>query len=315
MNDVTWCILLVAVIVWGMDAIIVDVEMAFLHGKLEEEIYMNLPEGMEGNDSECLLLLKALYGLMQDAHQWWKKFVETLKNIEFKGGFADLCLMIKQSNDRTIFALIYVDDNFCIGHQNALNTFVEDLKTQGLMVKVSDKLMDYLSCSIKFLKDKKRAWIGQPHLITKLFGYLVDKMQIYHMPGTPGQRVLRVLDDWQNISKEDRKIYLLAVGTLLYLLKYSRLCLANQLHELSKALDGSSQGTFKELKRVIKFVLDIADYGLKIEPIKRAAGEPWSLTVFSDSDYAGDAETRISVTGFCVFLMGVPIGKVKLRGA
>jgi len=38
--------------------------------------------------------------------------------------------------------------------------------------------------------------------------------------------------------------------------------------------------------------------------------------VFLDSDYAGDAETtRISITGFCVFLMGVPNGKVKLRGA
>jgi len=95
MNDVTWHILLVAIIVWGMDAIIVDVETAFLHGELEEEIYMNLPEGMEGKDDECLLLLKALYGLVQGACQWWKKFVEILKHVEFKGGFADPCLMIK----------------------------------------------------------------------------------------------------------------------------------------------------------------------------------------------------------------------------
>jgi len=58
---------------------------------------------------------------------------------------------------------------------------------------------------------------------------------------------------------------------------------------------------------VIKFVKDMADYGLKIEPIKKATGEPWSLIVFSDSDYAGDAEIRISIMGFCVFLIGVPI--------
>jgi len=102
-------------------------------------------------------------------------------------------------------------------------------------------------------------------------------------------------------------LYRSAVGTLLYLLKYSRPCLANPLRELSKALDGASQATFKELKRVIKFVLDTADYGLKIEPISKPTGEAWTMTVFSDSDYAGDAETRISVTGFCVFLMGVPI--------
>jgi len=62
-----------------------DVEMAFLHDELKKEIYMNLPEGMEGDDSECLLLFKALYGLVQGAHQWLKKFVEIWKNIEFKG--------------------------------------------------------------------------------------------------------------------------------------------------------------------------------------------------------------------------------------
>jgi len=94
---------------------------------------------------------------------------------------------------------------------------------------------------------------------------------------------------------------------LLYLLKYSCPCLANPLHELSKALDGTSQGTFKELKRVIKFVLDTAEYGLKIQLEPEQEGKPWCLTIFSDSDYAGNAETRISVTGFCVFLMGVPI--------
>jgi len=78
--------LLVAMIVWNLDSIIVDVEMAFLHRDLEEEVYMNLPNGMEGSDDECLLLLKALYGLVQGAHQWWKKFIGILKNIEFKGG-------------------------------------------------------------------------------------------------------------------------------------------------------------------------------------------------------------------------------------
>jgi len=168
MNNVTWHILLVAMIVWKLDAIIVDVEMAFLHRDLEEEVYMNLPNGMEGSDDECLLLLKALYGLVQGACQWWKKFIGILKNIEFKGGFANPCLMIKHLNDGTVFASIYIDDNFCVGNTKALKTFVEDLKKQGLTVKVSEKLTDYLSCLIKFSQDRKSTWVGQPHLIAKL---------------------------------------------------------------------------------------------------------------------------------------------------
>jgi len=48
-------------------SIIVDIKTAFLHSDPEEEIYMNLPDGMEGEGDECLLLLKALYGLVQGA--------------------------------------------------------------------------------------------------------------------------------------------------------------------------------------------------------------------------------------------------------
>jgi len=139
-HNVTWHILLVAMLVWQIDAIIIDIETAFLHGDLDKETYMNLPEGMEGNNDECLLRLKALYGLVQGACQWWKKFVGILKIINFKGGYANPCLMMKCSNDGTVFASIYVDDNLCVGHTKALKVFVEDLKKQGLTVKVLSKL-------------------------------------------------------------------------------------------------------------------------------------------------------------------------------
>ncbi len=116
-----------------------------------------------------------------------------LKNIEFKGRFADPCLMIKHSNDGMVYASVYVDDNFCVGHTKVLKTFVEDLKKQGLTVKVSEKLTHYLSCSIKFLQDRKSAWVGQLHLIAKLqekFGHLVTKMQSTALQGPPVRGLL-----------------------------------------------------------------------------------------------------------------------------
>jgi len=71
-NNITWHILIVAHANWKLDAIISDVETVFLHGKLKEEIFINLPEGMTGFDDECLLLLKSIYGLVQAARQWNK---------------------------------------------------------------------------------------------------------------------------------------------------------------------------------------------------------------------------------------------------
>ena len=66
-NDVMWRILLIMKLIWGLDAIIVDVETTFLHGKLKEQIFMELPEGMTSFDDKCLELLKSLYGLVQAA--------------------------------------------------------------------------------------------------------------------------------------------------------------------------------------------------------------------------------------------------------
>ena len=54
-------------------------------------------------------------------------------------------------------------------------------------------------------------------------------------------------------------------------------------------------------------MLDTKEYGLKIEPKVEEFDKSWTIMVFSDSNYAGDNVTRFSVTGFCIFLLGVPI--------
>ena len=73
LNDVTFRTILTLLISKDWDADIVDVETAFLYGDLEEEIYMNIPEGLNEfgkekyDDKTCFVLEKAMYGLAQAA--------------------------------------------------------------------------------------------------------------------------------------------------------------------------------------------------------------------------------------------------------
>ncbi|GKF33710.1 zinc finger, CCHC-type containing protein, partial [Tanacetum coccineum] len=57
-----------------------DVKTTFFNGDLEEEIYMNQPQGfiMPGNENKVCKLIKSLYGLKQAPKQWHQKFDEVV---------------------------------------------------------------------------------------------------------------------------------------------------------------------------------------------------------------------------------------------
>ena len=95
-NDVSWLILIIAMLVWKLDAKIIDVLTAFLYGDLEEEIYMKCPEVHK--EDEALLLIHSIYGLVQSSRQYYLKFTENLKNLGFKGGYPDPCLMTRKND-------------------------------------------------------------------------------------------------------------------------------------------------------------------------------------------------------------------------
>jgi hypothetical protein len=71
-------------------------------------------------------------------------------------------------------------------------------------------------------------------------------------------------------------------------------------------MNRATYGTYQEMLCVVKFVLDTKNYFLKIQP-NFDNKDSWKLKVFSDSDWARDPETRISVTGFIIYLQNVTV--------
>jgi hypothetical protein len=142
--------------------------------------------------------------------------------------------------------------------------------------------------------------------IEKSFGELIKGAGLVKTPGTPNFNLIQPKSDFDKISEEDQKVYRSGVGSLLYLVKYSRPDISNAVRELAKGMSAATPAAFKELQRVLKFVLQTKNYGLYIEP-NGDSMQRWELVVYTDSDWAGDKDNRHSVTGYIMYLMNVPI--------
>lgn len=110
---------------WRIDQM--DVKNAFLHGDLQETVYMKLPLGYKGigdrisvqdaaiesnvgSSSQVCKLLKSLYGLKQAPRKWYAKLRGALLDLGFYQSQSDSSLFIHKVEDKITTVVVYVDD-------------------------------------------------------------------------------------------------------------------------------------------------------------------------------------------------------------
>jgi hypothetical protein len=99
-----------------------DVNNAFLHGDLQEDVYMTIPIGVPiSKPNQVCKLSKYLYALKQASRKWDEKLTNILITNEYKQAASDASLIIKSTPETFTLLLAYVDDVILVG--NSLSEF------------------------------------------------------------------------------------------------------------------------------------------------------------------------------------------------
>ncbi|CAL9026180.1 unnamed protein product [Prunus brigantina] len=129
-----------------------DVKNAFLHGDLEEEVFMRQPPGFEDSAHPEFVcqLKKSLYGLKQAPRAWNAKFTGYLPAIGFKSSHSDPSLFVKHTGSDIVILLLYVDDIILTGSKASCIQEVVDELSAVFEMKDMGKLTYFLGLQIDY---------------------------------------------------------------------------------------------------------------------------------------------------------------------
>lgn len=130
-----------------------DVHNAFLHGELNEEVYMSLPKGIAPSyPNQVSKLLKSLYGLKQSCRQWFAKLSIVFLSNNFKQCPVDHSLIIHQYPNSFIALLIYVDDHLIVDNNVEIIQHIKSTLQDYFHIKDLCPLKYFLGLEVEMRK-------------------------------------------------------------------------------------------------------------------------------------------------------------------
>ena len=292
-----------------------DVDAAFLHGELDRKIYMRPPSGYVHKDTagKVILLRRTIYGLKQAAAEWWTLLSRTFIELGYTAVDPSSCFWMKENKNGDIcLACHHVDDLAVTASCDAIAWELRDTLKSKYGITDQGPLSWHLGMSVRF-KYGDHACINQSayiQSIIKRFGMTGAKP--VQVPMSDSSRIS--LDDSPAVVDEDvKQTYMELVGSLNYLSYQTRPDLAYACSQLGTVLQNPGPTHLAAAKRVVRYLIGTPDLGL----IYRCA--PWTPpgfdhaikasepVGFTDADWAGCLDSRLSTTSYLTFMAGGPI--------
>lgn len=275
-----------------------DVKTAFLNGELQEEIYMEQPEGYikQGEEQLVCKLIKSLYGLKQSPRAWNKKLNEELTKAGFARCESDHCVYLKKDETGQVYLLVYVDDLIIIASTKAaMEACKAGLSNTFKMTDLGDT-SHFLGMEVQRDRAAKLIHLHQGSYIRGMLERLgMSDCAPLRIPIAVGTKLPPCAEEEQSF----RTYFQSAVGSLMYLMVATRPDLAFAVHAVSQFMSSPSEEHLATVKRILRYVKGTMDYKLTLG----ASSNNMQLLGYSDADWGANDINRRSISGFC-FLLG-----------
>ncbi|CAL8138644.1 unnamed protein product [Prunus armeniaca] len=267
-----------------------DVKSAFLNGVLQEEVYVNQPEGfvIKGKEDKVYRLHKALYGLKQAPRAWYGEIDSYFTHCGFKKSLSEATLYTKERGDKDILIVsIYVDDIVYTGsNKELLDEFKEDMMTKYEMTDLG-LLHHFLGMGV--IQTESSIFLHQKKYASTLLNkFGLTECKSVTTPLVATEKLAK--DDGSGAANEEQ--YRSIVGSLLYLtatrpdIMYASSLLAQFMHCPTNRHYGTA-------KKVLRYIKGTLDYGLEYVKGKRSI-----LIGYCDSDWGGSVGDSKSTSGY-----------------
>jgi hypothetical protein len=271
----------------------VDVSNAFLHGHLQETVYMSQPPSFVNamHPNAVCLLKKALYGLKQAPRAWLHRLSSCLLELGFQGSKSDSSLFIFKSASVTILALVYVDDLILTGSSlDAIDELIHNL-SRDFPMKDLGELNFFLGISVARVHEGL-------HLSQSRYIYdLLARTKMSNVkPITSPMAATTSLSQFPGSTFSDVTLYRSTVGALQYL-SLTRPDIAFAVNKVFQFMHAPHDLHWSAVKRILRYLKSTIDHGLQI---KNCSSH--QLFAYSNADWAGCPDDCKSTSGYCAFL-------------
>jgi hypothetical protein len=253
----------------------VDVSNAFLHGHLQETVYMSQPSGFVNpmHPNAVCLLKKALYGLKQAPRDWYHRLSSCLLELGFQGSKSDSSLFIFKSASVTILALVYVDDLILTGSSlDAIDELIRNLSCDFPMKDLGE-LNFFLGISVACVPEGLH--LSQSRYISDL----VARTKMSNVkPITSPMAATTSLSQFSGSTFSDVTLYRSTVGALQYL-SLTRPDIAFAVNKVFQFMHAPRDLHWSAVKRILRYLKSTIDHGLLI---KKCSSH--QLFAYSDAD-------------------------------